>query len=85
MEHWTVSCLRFIFEGKFRVWFALYLTTGTGYYLFKVSFAPPGSLNKYVETIIGFLLGTAFATVINFVFGTSQSSQDKTKLINGGE
>jgi len=85
MKHWTIQCLEILFVGKFRIWFAIYITSGAGWYLYKVSFAPPDTLSKFTETIVGFMLGTAIATVINFVFGTSQSSQDKTKLINGGE
>ena len=34
---------------------------------------------RFVDTILGFLLGTVVATVLNFFFGSSQSSKDKTK------
>jgi len=34
---------------------------------------------RFVDTVLGFLLGTVVATVLNFFFGSSQSSKDKTK------
>lgn len=34
---------------------------------------------RFVDTILGFLLGTVVATILNFFFGSSQSSKDKTK------
>jgi hypothetical protein len=39
----------------------------------------PESNIRFVDTILGFLLGTVVATILNFFFGSSQSSKDKTK------
>jgi len=40
-----------------------------------------GSMKEFGNTILGFLMGTIVGTVINFYFGTSQSSADKDDLI----
>ena len=82
----TVERWKVIFDGWFRKLFALIIFIGSGAYVYKVSFIPVENLNeKVVDTVIGFILGTAFATLIQFFFGSSQSSQDKDKkLINGG-
>ena len=34
---------------------------------------------RFVDTVLGFILGTVVATILNFFFGSSQSSKDKTK------
>ncbi len=33
---------------------------------------------RFADTIVGFILGTVIATILNFFYGTSKSSQDKT-------
>lgn len=34
---------------------------------------------RFVDVVLGFILGTVVATILNFFFGSSQSSKDKTK------
>ncbi len=36
-----------------------------------------------VNTIIGFVLGTIVSTIVNYYFGSSKGSHDKTQMING--
>lgn len=41
-------------------------------YLFMVTFMPvPATGNEHAKTIVGFLLGTAFSTLINYYWGNS--------------
>jgi hypothetical protein len=56
---------------------------GVGFlYLFLISFVQvPATATKYVDTIIGFIMGTALATVINFQWGSSSGSAAKSETI----
>lgn len=62
----------------------------TGWSLFAVvyisfitfAFIPPANI-RFADTILGFILGTVIATMMNFFFGTSRSSEAKTdKLVS---
>lgn len=51
-------------------------------YIFLISFLPvPESAKSYVDTILGFILGTALATVINYLWGSSSGSAAKSSVI----
>lgn len=58
-------------------------------YLFCVTFADSIPGQKYGDTIIGFLMGTIVATIINDVFGSSEGSRAKqesmSKIIERGQ
>jgi hypothetical protein len=57
------------------------LVIGCGLFLWKAAFKN-ADLMKY---IVGFATGTILTTIINFVYGSSESSQAKDKmLMNGG-
>jgi multisubunit Na+/H+ antiporter MnhE subunit len=48
-------------------------------YIGFITFATIPEQNvRFADTILGFLLGTIVATFMNFFYGTSKSSQDKT-------
>ena len=52
-------------------------------YIFLVTFCEiPKENVRYVDTIIGFLMGTVVTTVINYFLGSSKSSNDKNVLLN---
>lgn len=54
-------------------------------FIFAISFGhiQPESV-RFVDTILGFLLGTVVSTVIQFFFGSSVSSRKKTdELVEG--
>ncbi len=34
---------------------------------------------RFVDVVLGFIMGTVVSTILNFFFGSSQSSKDKTK------
>ena len=57
------------------------LVIGTGAFLWKCAFKDPDMM-KYV---VGFATGTVMTTIVQFVYGSSESSQAKDKFIlNGG-
>ncbi len=53
-------------------------------YLAGVSFTEiPASNENVVNTILGVIIGGVISTIMNYSFGSSQGSADKTKLLNG--
>ena len=58
------------------------VTIGFFFTLYLIVFNPPEQ-NELVYLIVGALIGH-FATVINYFFGSSKSSQDKTDLLTKG-
>ena len=53
-------------------------------YLVAVTFLDIPEKNvRWVDTIIGFMLGTLVSTALTYMIGTSKSSDDKTKIMNG--
>jgi hypothetical protein len=68
-----------VFSKRFVYYFAAFWSVFAVVYIFAITFAtiPQGNI-RFADTIIGFLLGTVVATILNFFYGTSKSSQDKT-------
>ena len=68
-----------VFSKRFVYYFAAYWSVCAVIYIACITFAPIPQANlRFADTILGFLLGTVVATILNFFFGTSKSSQDKT-------
>lgn len=70
---------------KFSKRFAYYLASfwsiiGSGYIITATWF--PVVNEKVADTVLGFLLGTIVATIINYFFGSSKGSKDKQDLLN---
>ena len=52
-------------------------------YLFLITFIEiPLSATRYVDTILGFILGSALGSVINFWWGSSSGSSVKSDVIS---
>ena len=63
----------------FIYYFAWFWSTTSVIYFFCVTFVPlPEGGRDFANIILGFLLGTAVATIISFFYGSSKSSKDKT-------
>ncbi len=65
--------------------FAWFWSWTSALYFFAITFAPITINDHYADIILGFLLGTAVASIIQFFFGSSKSSQDKTQMMNAKE
>lgn len=68
-----------VFSKRFVYYFASFWSICAVVYIGFITFAPiPVANIRFADTILGFLLGTVVATILNFFYGTSKSSQDKT-------
>ena len=68
-----------VFSKRFVYYFAAFWSVFAVVYISAITFATiPKDNIRFADTIIGFLLGTVVATILNFFYGTSKSSQDKT-------
>jgi hypothetical protein len=62
--------------------FAWFWSITSVLYFFCVTFIPmPVGARDFANIILGFLLGTAVATIISFFYGSSKSSKDKTEAM----
>jgi hypothetical protein len=77
----TLTKAKGLITENFQHAFAFYVVTGAGLFLWKAAFLPEDQLNEHTGTIVGFITGTVIATIINYLYGTSKSSQDKNKLL----
>lgn len=67
-----------VFSKRFIYYLASFWSIMSVTYIFTITFF--NIVNERVaDTILGFLLGTIVATIINFFFGSSQSSKNKTE------
>jgi|APGre2960657373_1045057.scaffolds.fasta_scaffold43318_4 hypothetical protein len=68
-----------VFSKRFIYYFAAFWSVCAVVYIGFITFATIPEQNvRFADTILGFLLGTIVATFMNFFYGTSKSSQDKT-------
>jgi len=71
-----------LFAKHFIYWFAWFWSVGSMAYFFAITFGQvPASGKDFGNIILGFLLGTAVATIISFFYGSSKSSKDKTEAM----
>ena len=69
------------FDRKFLAGFAVLLTVLSFGYMFLVTFYPPASgsaAQHYADIILGFILGTAVASVVGFFYGASKQQTPPT-------
>lgn len=73
-------------DDKFSKRFVMYLATFWSLtavvYIFLITFTNIPELNiRFADTILGFLLGTVVATILNFFLGSSAGSKEKTEAL----
>lgn len=73
------------FSKRFVYYLASFWSVVSASFLFAVTFMSyPEANTRIVDTILGFLLGTIIAGIIQFFFGSSEGSKNKTKeLVKG--
>lgn len=65
--------------------FAWFWSITSAVYFFCVTFLTmPDGARDFANIILGFLLGTAIASIFNFFYGSSKSSKDKTDALTKG-
>jgi len=70
------------FVSRFVYWLAIGWSLFAVLYIVGITFFPiPESNVRFADTILGFLLGTVVATILNFFFGSSKSSKDKDEMM----
>ena len=67
---------------RFIYYYAWFWSVSSMVYFGCVTFVPlPEGGQHFADIILGFLLGTAVATIISFFYGSSKSSKDKTEAM----
>ena len=69
------------FSKRFIYYFATFWSVFAAVYILWITFGNvPDDNQRFADTILGFLLGTIVAAVIQFFFGSSVGSKEKDKL-----
>lgn len=72
-----------VFAKRFIYWFAIFWSAASCLYIGFVTFGNiPANNVRFADTILGFILGTLVATIIQFFFGSSHSSRGKDATIH---
>lgn len=67
------------FSKRFVMYLAIFWSVTAVTYIFFITFGSiPENNVRFADTILGFLLGTVVATIINFFLGSSAGSKEKT-------
>ena len=70
---------------RFVYYYAWFWSIASMAYFASVTFIPlPEGGQHFADIILGFLLGTAVATIISYFYGSSKSSKDKTEALTKG-
>ena len=70
------------FSKRFVMYLATFWSVTAVVYIFLITFTFIPEMNiRFADTILGFLLGTVVATILNFFLGSSASSKEKTEVL----
>jgi hypothetical protein len=70
------------FSKRFVMYLATFWSLTAVAYIFLITFTNIPELNvRFADTILGFLLGTVVATILNFFLGSSAGSKEKTEAL----
>jgi len=73
-----------LFSKRYVYYLASFWSICTAIYIYLITFtAIPLGNERYADTIVGFLLGTIIATIMNYFLGSSKGSADKNDLLRG--
>jgi hypothetical protein len=73
-----------LFSKRFLYYLTSFWSAITALYIGFITFGtiPPDNI-RFADTILGFLLGTVIATIMNYFLGSSKGSADKNDLLRG--
>ena len=70
------------FDKRYVMYLATFWSVTAVAYIFLITFTNIPETNvRFADTILGFLLGTVVATILNFFLGSSASSKEKTEVL----
>ena len=70
------------FVRRFIYYFAIFWSVMSAAYIGFITFGEIPERNvRFADTILGFVLGTLIATIVQFFYGSSKGSQDKTAAL----
>jgi len=71
-----------LFSKRFVYYFAIFWSVFAAAYIATITFGHiPADNQRFADTILGFLLGTVVATILQFFFGSSMGSKEKDTAI----
>jgi uncharacterized membrane protein YccC len=69
-----------VFSKRFTMYLTTFWSVCAAFYIGFITFGViPDNNVRFADTILGFILGTVIATMLNFWFGSSIGSKDKTE------
>ena len=72
-----------VFSKRYVYYLATFWSAVAVIYIFMITFMNiPADNIRFADTVLGFLLGTIVATIINFFFGSSKGSKDKHDILH---
>lgn len=70
------------FVRRFIYYYAIFWSVCSASYIGFITFGDIPEQNvRFADTILGFILGTLVATIVQFFYGSSKGSQDKTAAL----
>jgi hypothetical protein len=73
-----------VFSKRFLYYFSTFWSIVSAAYLFGITFIDyPEKHNHVVDTVLGFILGTAIAAMFSFFYGTTMNSKVRNDQIYG--
>lgn len=70
------------FVRRFIYYYAIFWSALSAAYIGFITFGHiPDTNVRFADTILGFILGTLVATIVQFFYGSSKGSQDKTEAM----
>lgn len=70
------------FVRRFIYYFAIFWSLASASYIGFITFGDIPEKNvRFADTILGFVLGTLIATIVQFFYGSSKGSQEKTAAL----
>ena len=70
------------FVRRFIYYYAIFWSALSAAYIGFITFGHiPDTNVRFADTILGFILGTLVATIVQFFYGSSKGSQDKTAAL----